>query len=335
MNTEQQEPHNVNHEFDAEEQLQTRAAWLYYNEELTQAEIAHKLGLTRARVNRMLSACRENGLVQIAITARPASCVELERRLERAFGLVGALVVPTPARDERLYAAVGETAGAHVSEILRDGQSLGLGWGRTLRASINGIRQRSLRDVSIVSLFGGLPRSATTNPYDIASLFARRFEAAECWYIAAPMFVSSREVRDTLMRQDMFRSVFEHAARVDVALVSAGDLTARATNVQLGALSEEEWRSLLDAGAVGEIFGYFLDASGHPVDHPLNERIMAPDLEDLKRIPRVVLASGGARKIPILHSVLKQGYAHTFITDEIAARGVLDAHARERGGAAA
>ena len=42
-----------------------RVAWLYYMENLTQAEIGERLGLTRARVNRMLSEARHSGIVSI------------------------------------------------------------------------------------------------------------------------------------------------------------------------------------------------------------------------------------------------------------------------------
>ena len=38
--------------------LGVRAAWLYYVEELTQADIARALGLSRAKVIRLLAAAR-------------------------------------------------------------------------------------------------------------------------------------------------------------------------------------------------------------------------------------------------------------------------------------
>ena len=51
------------------EQLHTRVAWLYYLENFTQAEIGERLGLTRARVNKMLSECRESGLVRVTLNS--------------------------------------------------------------------------------------------------------------------------------------------------------------------------------------------------------------------------------------------------------------------------
>ena len=54
----------------AEKQLEVRAAWLYYMEGLTQADIARRLGTTRLRINRILVDARHNGLVGITLNSR-------------------------------------------------------------------------------------------------------------------------------------------------------------------------------------------------------------------------------------------------------------------------
>lgn len=308
---------------DQVEQLQARIAWAYYKENQTQAGIAERYGLTRARVNRLLHESRKNGLVQITVNSRLASCVELEWRLQETFGLARAMVVPTPSRERHLYDALGEATGTWVGESLRDGQSLGLGWGKTLSASVGALTHRAPGDITVVSLFGGLPHSHTTNPYDIASRYARKLGATRCYYIAAPMYADSPGTRATLVAQPMFTRVYERAAEVDMALVGVGDLTARATNVALGALTQEQWHSLLEAGAVGEIFGYFLDPEGRPVDHPLNRCFTGPSLEQLRSIPITVAASGGMQKTTILRAVLLGRYLTALITDEQTAAALL------------
>ncbi len=308
---------------DQSEQLQARIAWAYYKENQTQATIAERYGLTRARVNRLLQESRETGLVQITVNSRLASCVELEWRLQETFGLARAIVAPTPSRDRHLYDALGEATGNWVGEMLRDGQCLGLGWGKTLSASVGALPHRAPGDITIVSLFGGLPHSHTTNPYDIASRYARKLGASNCYYIAAPMYADSPATRETLVAQPMFTRVYERAAEVDMALVGVGDLTARATNVALGALTQSQWHSLLEAGAVGEIFGYFLDARGEPVDHPLNRSFTGPSLERLRTIPITAAASGGMQKTTILRAVLLGRYLTALITDEQTAAALL------------
>ena len=58
-------PLGVNLAIDPDEQLATRAAWLYFVAGLTQAQIGKKLGLNRTRVNRLLAQARDQGLIQI------------------------------------------------------------------------------------------------------------------------------------------------------------------------------------------------------------------------------------------------------------------------------
>ena len=70
-------------ERNAEEDLKTRVSWLYYVEGMTQDEVARRVGLTRARVLRILAQARSDGTVQIRVTTKLTRCIELERRLER------------------------------------------------------------------------------------------------------------------------------------------------------------------------------------------------------------------------------------------------------------
>jgi DNA-binding transcriptional regulator LsrR (DeoR family) len=102
---------------DVEEQLATRAAWLYFVAENTQAQIGKKLGLTRLRVNRLLAQARNLGLVQITITGRLASSIKLEDALKRRFGLVDAVVVPASTEIERQRAVIASAAGNAAPEL--------------------------------------------------------------------------------------------------------------------------------------------------------------------------------------------------------------------------
>ncbi len=308
---------------DGEQQLLSRAAWLYFHEDLTQAEIGERLGITRLKVNRLLQAGRESGLVSVVINTPFKECVALEGRLVRQFGLVRAIVVPTPERSgDRLYQAIGRPAGEYTSTALRDGQSLGVGWGKTIRAAIGGITPRNFRDISVSSLYGGVPRSPV-NPFDSTAMCARQFQARVCNHLAAPMFVSSPQIRETIASQELFRTFYREVLAVDMILTACGDMTSQATNLALGVITPEERASLARAGAVGEFFGRFLDAAGEVVDHPLNECSMSPDFEGLCKVPHIVLVSGGLAKLNILQSVLRRGYAHVLVTDADTAENLL------------
>ena len=307
---------------DPEEQVATRAAWLYFVAGLTQAQIGKKLGLNRTRVNRLLAHARDQGLVQINITGRLASCVELEERLKQHYGLEDATVVPTPPSDELIPPVIATAAAAALSARLKDGMSVGVGWGRTLRLSIQSVPRRSLSRLSVVSLLGGLTRGSAMNPHETASHLAD-LVGAQCYYIAAPALTDTELTRDLIIAQPMLHEIFERGEKVDLAFLSVGELTPGCTMTRVGLVSRAEVDDLLAAGAVGDICAHWIDRDGRLVDHPLNSRVVALSPEKLKDIPCVIIASGGRTKSQALRGVLKGGMCDVIITDEQTASSIL------------
>lgn len=307
---------------DPEEQLATRAAWLYFVAGLTQAQVGKKLGLNRTRVNRLLAQARDLGLVQINITGRLASCVELEEALKARFGLQDAVVVPTPPDQEFIPQVIATAAAAALSARLKDGMSVGVGWGRTLRLSIKSVPRRQLGRLSVVSLMGGLTRGSAMNSHETASHLAE-LVGAQCYYVAAPALTDTESTRDLLIAQPMLHEILERGAKVDLAFLSVGELTPACTMMRVGLVSRAEMDTLLAAGAVGDICAHWIDAEGRLVDHPLNSRVMALPPEKLKQIPCVMIASGGRTKSIALRGVMRGGMCNVVITDEQTAKSVL------------
>lgn len=307
---------------DRDEQQATRAAWLYFVSGLTQAQIGKKLGINRIRVNRLLAQARERGLVQIRISGRMAECTRLEQELAGHFHLRDAVVVPTPPGRDGAQQVVAAAAGAYLDQRLRNGLSIGVGWGRTLRLSMRSIAARPLPGLNVVSLLGGLTRGAAMNPHETASHLADLL-GAQCYYIAAPALADSEASRAVLMNQPMLRDVFQRAEKLDIAYLSVGDLKPDSTMASVGLIDKAEIGSLLRAGAVGDLCVHWIDRAGRVVDHSVNTRAVALRPEQLKSIGSVILASGGLSKIEVIHGALRGGYVNALVTDEATAKGVL------------
>src|SRR5574340_1103337 len=144
--------------FAAPEQ-RVRAAWLYHIEGLTQEQVARVMKVSRAKVIRLLAAARDTGVVRIRIDAKGIDQIALERRLTRELGLQEALVVPSPADAAMTAAVVGQAAGAYIADQMRDGMSIGVGWGSTLSMSLKAIGAQQRQRVSVISLLGGMTHS--------------------------------------------------------------------------------------------------------------------------------------------------------------------------------
>ena len=88
-------------------------------------------------------------------------------------------------------------------------------------------------------------------------------------------------------------AIFEMAARSDVALLSVGGISTLTTSDRRGYLTETDRRSLIDAGAVGDVLYDFVDAAGEIVAHEGNGRVIPVKQDRLRRTPERVLIAGG------------------------------------------
>jgi len=299
-----------------------RAAWLYYGEHMTQADIASAMKLARARVIALLAAARDSGVVRVHIEARGRDERTMGRALAQRFALHEAIVVPAPSTESAAATVVGHAAGSYLGSRLRDGMSVGVGWGATLHAALKAVSPRPLARVAMVSLLGSVTHSRTITPATVARRLADAF-GAECYQLTAPLVVSGPAVRDALWSEPGLADLRHRAREVDLALLSVGDMSPQSTLFREALLTAEDLRGLVAAGAVGDVLCHFLGAAGRPVAHPIGRRTMSVALDDLARVPEIVVASGGRRKAPALFAALQALSVRVLITDAGAARELL------------
>lgn len=306
------------------DQTNARVVWYYYMGNLTQQEIADRLGLTRLRVNRIIGQARADGSVRIEVRHPLAECVSLAAALIEQFGLKGAAVVPALPDAAEQRRVIGEEVGLMLDTLLRDNQSLGVGWGRTLRASLARLPRRTGGRNWVVSLMGGLTRGSGINTFEVSTQFADLL-GAECWYLAAPLYCPSEESRRQLLAHDELADVIRRARAVDIALATCGDMTASSMIASLP-MVRAHGAELAAHGAVGDLLGSFLDGDGQLVKHALNRQVMALSPDELKIVPVSILASGGLHKVPVIRAAVGARYVNHLITDEACARALLDAN---------
>ena len=124
--------------------------------------------------------------------------------------------------------------------------------------------------------------------------------------------------------QPTLREVLDRAAAADIALITVGEISDQATIFRHGIVPPDLVGPLAERGAVANMLCYFVDAEGRLVDHEVNGRIMAIGLDVVSRVPNVVLAAGGARKVEAIRAALRAVAANVLITDSATARSLLD-----------
>lgn len=308
---------------DSVQELRVRAAWLYYIEGRNQKETAEVLDITRLQVTRLLAEARKRGEVNIQINSNLNNIVKCQRTLEQRFGIKKVIIAPRSDKQTDATKAIALSAGKYISDFVQSNMTIGVGWGRTLHSTLPHIIGRELENVRIISLLGGIAQAKRFNPAEFAWQFAERFNG-DGYLVTAPALVDSPETKHALLERCGINQIFDHADNLDVAFISAGGISGITTSYRLGHLSEPERKSLIEAGAVGDLLYNFLDIDGNTVDHEVNERSISIEIDRLKKANNIVLISGGEEKIDILLGCLKRLTPTVFITDELTAQSILD-----------
>ena len=301
------------------ERLRQRASWMYFVEEMTQSAIADALGVGRVTVVRMLAEAKALGEVRIALSRGDAELGGLEAALCRLHGLSEAIVAPLSSDSADPTAPIAAALGDHVSTLLRNDMKIGLGWGRTLKSSLEYLSERSLKGLSVVSLVGGVSHFVHDNPAEFPSAFARAFNA-DCYLIPSPALVDSPATKEALIERCGLKSVYDFAQALDAVVVSVGSLGPEAAIARFAVIGEADRKTLAEYGGVGEMLCNVFDEEGRVVDHALNQRVMSVPLEAVRAAPIRVLAAGGAHKLAAIRGALKLLKPTTLVTDAASAR---------------
>ena len=301
-----------------------KIAQAYYEDALTQREIALRLGISRIKVSRLLQQARDEKIVQIAIVPPVDSHADLERALEKRFGLLEAVIVTPASYDQAtVVAALGPAAAEILVRGLEGKEVVGLSWGSTLHAVIEALPVMNWPDLTIVQLLGGLGRpEAEVHGTDLARRMAQAFNS-KLRLIPAPGVVKSKLVRDALIEDPQISDTLALGARADVVILGIGIPLHGSVVSQSEILSQEEVAQLMNDGAVGDIALRFLDRDGNLVDHEVYERMIGLPLEQIRNVPRRIGVAGGEGKLDVIRGALMGGYINVLITDDLTAMALL------------
>jgi DNA-binding transcriptional regulator LsrR (DeoR family) len=295
---------------------------LYYERDLTQAQIAVKMNISRPAVSKLLSEARQRGIVKIDIKSPLMSDENILAELCSAYGLKGGLVVPSGSADERLLTRlIISQAALYIQLLLSEVGRIGLGWGDTIGRLVDEFKNQPAAEVEssfVCPVIGSAPNAIKwyqTN--ELTRSFAEKTGFTPR-YLHAPAFPVTLKNKKLFEDTVEYQEISQHWQELEMVILGVGTYPSvpdQATAARFGNLLRKK-------KAVGMLATYYFDEQGNLIDSK-DDIVIRIAREDLARIDKALLIGGGEKKIGTVRATLKTGLVNHLITDEKTARALI------------
>ena len=306
--------------------LAIRAAWLSFVGGRTQGEIAKQLGMSPAKVHRLIAHAQKAGYVKFQIEGRPLECLELEERIADEFKLNSCTIAPDLGGGdmEGAIRAVAVSAAHILSDVVSSNsvRRIGVGMGRTIKAAVEAMPRVNRPDLEIISISGSLTRTLAANPFDVVQRMQER-TGGEGYYLPVPYFAESQEEKDMFLGQRSVQNLMERARGSDVFIVGIGSVENEGHLIQRGMISKEEQADLMESGAVSDLMGRFLTIDGKIAPVSLGDCAVSLHFNEVQGA-RLIALAGGESKVDAALAALRAGVITDLVADETLARVLSD-----------
>ena len=302
--------------------LMIKIAKQYFEDGLTQQEIATSLRVSRSTVSRLLSRAREVGVVQTTIEIPPGIYPEMERSLENKWDLLEVIVIETRNYEDTAGVALelGLAAAGYLERTIQKNDTIGFAWGTTMKSMVDAMQPLKVPGVRIFQMNGGLtPQMTDIHGTSLTRKLADRL-GGEGYMLQAPGVVDSPETQKILMNDTHVRQVFDMAQEASMAFLGIGTIADDTLWGRAGLFSKDVIVELEKLNAVGDIMSRYYDGSGRMVQSSLCQRVVGIPIEELQGIKRRIGVAGGSNKYKAILGALRGRYINVLITDHLTAQ---------------
>lgn len=308
--------------------LVVKAARMYHEQGLSQAEIAEHLDVSQSRVSRWLTEAVRAGIVRTIVVPPPGTESDLEEAVAAKYGLKAVVIADVGSPDEAaIIRGVGAAAADYLDATLTGSNRVGLSsWSATLLATVDSMAPKNTKTAeSVVQVIGGVGNPAVqVRATHLADRLARVTKAVPR-YLPAPGIVSSRGGRDALLEDPFVGQIAAEWSQLDTLLVGIGSIEPSPLLRESGnSLSDADLSALAAHGAVGDVCLRFFDRHGALVESDLNDRVLGISPEQLRAVDRRIGVAGGQRKHAAIRAALEGDWINVLITDKETALNLAD-----------
>ncbi len=291
-------------------------AKLHYEAEMSQVDIAKRLGVSTATISRLLQRARALGIVRIEVIDL-ISPEEITAELVDRLGLKTAAVVETPSAGA--LASLATPLGAMLKEAgLGAGSVFGIGWGRAIREVVRAGLPR-IPDIITVPVTGGMQLSAPHFQINEFVRLAAEQMGGTPHFLHAP-YLSSQELREAFLNDASVKEILALWDRMDAAIVGIG--LPHAINPPEASAATPSEQAL--TRAVGDVIRHYIDENGAVLHWDGENSMIAASPEQLRATPLVIGVAATAEKAPAIIGAVRARMINALVTDTKTAQAILD-----------
>ncbi len=310
---------------------------IYYNQPIGRRILANQLDLGERVVRTEINFLKSQNLIDIntpgmTVTEEGEEIIdklksfiheikglsEIESIIKTTLGLKNVIIVPGDMdEDKTVIKEIGRAAANFLKVTLKSGHTIALTGGSTIKEVIDNFpKMNNIEDVLVVPARGGMGRNVETQANTLAANLSKKTNGSYKM-LHVPDNISDR-ILDSILNERDIKDVLDSIKNADVLIYGIGKAEEMA--VKRG-MDPEKVENIVDKGAVGEAFGCYFDKKGSLV---CSTSSVGVTLSDTKRIPIRIAVAGGASKADAIISTEFGNDNSTLITDEGAARGLME-----------
>lgn len=242
----------------------------------------------------------------------------VEDKIKERFHCGNVKIVPGNSdEDETIKKQLGKEAAAFLKASLKNGDVVAVTGGTTMaQVPKNFSPVNGFEDVIVVPGRGGLGERVEIQSNTIAAELAAKL-GAQYRLLYVPDNLGDKAM-ESIVREPGIKEVIDIIRRASILLHGIGGAEEMARR---RGVPEEEIEAIKKTGAVAEAFGFYFNKNGEIV---YTTTSVGLSIKDLKNIRVVIAIAGGASKAPAIQAFLKYHLPTVLITDEGAARRLLE-----------
>lgn len=314
---------------------------IYYNQPIGRRGLSNELKIGERIVRTEVNFLKDQGLLNIEtmgmfITKDGKNILDnlsviinefkgisnLEKTLEQILNIKNVIIVPGNSSEDRLVVRdMGKVTSKLLKDTIEDDYIIGITGGNTMASIAEEMSpEKQPRNILVIPARGGLGENVETQANSISAIIANKLGGSyKLLYVPDNL---EKEALEIMKKNKDIKESIDLINKMNILVFGVGraDTMAKRRN-----LSKEKIEELKSGGAVAEAFGHYFDIKGNQVWEYLTVGLTMDKFKDTEH---VIAVAGGEEKAEAIIAISSLKENMTIITDEEAAKKILEIIAR-------